>query len=51
MRADLRENNGILVYFSTIDWRFYLPSEAELKSQLPLKVVVSAPDGTIYKVE
>jgi len=50
MRSQLIHEEGVLVYFRSITWRWYLPTEAELAAQLPLQVVADAPDGTIYRV-
>lgn len=41
---------GVLVYFNTLPERWFLPSESDLRSQLPLTEMVTAPDGSIYKL-
>jgi hypothetical protein len=50
LKNDLEMNNGIIVYFDTIKWRFYLPTVDELTSLIPLIIVQKYPDGTIYKL-
>lgn len=51
MRAELTSEEGVLVYFSRIGWRWYLPTETDLTGQLPLEVVVSVADGRMYRVK
>jgi len=50
MRKVLEERNGRLVYFNKISWRWYLPSENELKEQLRLHMLAGEEDGTIYRI-
>lgn len=47
IRDQLGKRDGILVYFKTITWRWYLPREEELG----LSVLVREEDGSIYQVE
>ena len=49
MGRELETKNGVLVYFNTISWRWYLPSEEELKTKLDLRLVVREQDGSIYR--
>jgi hypothetical protein len=51
MGKQLKNHDAVLVYFNTITWRWYLPSEDELKEKLPLRVLFQGADGTIYKAE
>jgi len=51
MGERLRTENGVLAYFDRITWRWYLPSEEELIELLPLKKVVEAQDGSIYRIK
>lgn len=50
MKQQLQRRNGILVYFNTIAWRWYLPTEDKLQDLLPLRLIVRASDGGIYKI-
>lgn len=50
MRKAMIERGGLLVYFNTLPERWFLPSESDLRSQLPLAEMVKAPDGSIYKL-
>jgi hypothetical protein len=46
--ADLLVNGGVIVLFDQIDWRYYLPSEKELLTELPLQLTANLEDGRIY---
>lgn len=50
MERDLRKHHGVLVYFRTITWRFYLPDEGELQAQINLRPLHTLTDGVIYHV-
>lgn len=50
MKQELKENNGVVVYLYSITWRWYLPTEEELKKLLPLHLVTKCKDGAIYKI-
>jgi hypothetical protein len=50
MRKALGERKGFLVYFNTLPERWFLPSESDLTSQVPLAKVLTSPDGSIYEV-
>lgn len=50
MREELRQHNGAIVYFNTLPERWFLPSEIELRTRLPLTEVATAPDGSILKL-
>ena len=50
MRRDLATNKGVMIYFSTVPERWFLPAESELKERLPLTVSVAPVDGSIYRV-
>lgn len=50
MGKALTEQGGRLVYFNTLTERWFLPSESELRSRLPLTEMITAPDGSIYKL-
>jgi len=51
MRKELEMGKGVLVYFNKISWRWYLPSEKELKKHLKLHLLATEEDGSIYQVE
>ena len=40
----------VLVYLNGIIWRWYYPSERELKEQLPLRLRETTQDGAIYEI-
>lgn len=50
MKSQLENSNGVLVYFDRVNWRWYLPSEDELKEQLPLRLLTKGSDGSIYEI-
>ena len=49
VRNRLQVHNGLLVYFSGVRWRWYLPSEQELKKTLGLRLILQEEDGSIYR--
>jgi dolichyl-phosphate-mannose-protein mannosyltransferase len=44
------KHGAVLIYLNRITWRWYYPSEAELKERLPLRLRETAPDGVIYDI-
>jgi 4-amino-4-deoxy-L-arabinose transferase-like glycosyltransferase len=49
MKEQLENKRGVLVYFDDGDDRlWYLPSKTELEARLPLQVLKTASDGTVY---
>ena len=48
MREKLSQRNAALVYFNGAERLWYLPSENELKTNLPLQIMKTATDGRIY---
>jgi hypothetical protein len=50
MRKALGEGKGFLVYFNTLPERWFLPSESDLTSKMPLTKMLTSPDGSIYEV-
>jgi hypothetical protein len=51
MKRVVKERKAVLVYFSAIAWRWYLPSETELREELGLSVRLGEKDGSIYSGE
>jgi hypothetical protein len=49
LRRRLKEDRGLLVYFYTVDWRWYLPAAEELERTLSLQVLARENDGVIYQ--
>ena len=49
MKEDLEKNDGVIVYFNTID-RTYLPNEENLKELLPLQTIFNEQDGAILVI-
>ncbi len=47
--AELKAKHGMLLYFHTIPWRWYLPSEEELRKGMGLRLVASEEDGSVYQ--
>jgi 4-amino-4-deoxy-L-arabinose transferase-like glycosyltransferase len=50
MHAQLIESDGVIVYFSTIDWRPALVSATELQNSIGLRRLYAAADGAVYTV-
>jgi hypothetical protein len=50
MKEDLINNNGVIVYFYSITWRWYLPTLEELKKKMALNVVYQGKDGIAVSV-
>jgi hypothetical protein len=48
MASDLRRRQALLVWFDSITWRWYLPSQKQFARWLSLRIVDEAPDGSIY---
>jgi len=51
MKEQLQDRNGVLIYFSADDRLWYLPSNNELENKMPLQIVKTATDGTIYRAK
>ena len=45
----LQAERGVLVYFRTVSWRWYLPSERDLSEDLGLHLIAKEEDGAIYQ--
>src|SRR5437773_2089322 len=51
MKEQLQDRNGVLIYFFADDRIWYLPSQNELENKIPLQIVKTAGDGTIYRAK
>ena len=51
MKEQLQDRNGALIYFLADDRLWYLPSQNELENKIPLQIVKTATDGTIYRAK
>jgi 4-amino-4-deoxy-L-arabinose transferase-like glycosyltransferase len=51
MHAQLIDSHGVIVYFSTIDWRPELVSATELQDSIGLRLLYAAADGAVYAVD
>jgi hypothetical protein len=51
LRSSMQKRGGVLIYFSTVRWRWYLPSEAELARELKLRFIAREEDGALYATE
>jgi hypothetical protein len=49
LRRWLKEDSGLLVYFYTVDWRWYLPAAEELERILSRDVLARENEGVIYQ--
>ncbi|MBI4489679.1 MAG: hypothetical protein HY694_11385 [Deltaproteobacteria bacterium] len=49
VRRGLKERDGVLVYFNSVAWRWYLPSEGELEEELALHLHAREEDGSLYQ--
>jgi hypothetical protein len=49
MANDLESKKGVLVYFKTIGWRSYVPTEDELTKNLALVPLARLAEGSIYQ--
>ena len=50
MKKDLENQKGVLVYFKALAWRWYFPSEEELRKRLPLRLLFRTPYGSVYVI-
>lgn len=48
MEEQLQAGRAVLVYFHTITHRWYLPSETELQTAVPLRLVRETTDAAVY---
>jgi hypothetical protein len=51
LRERLTQPNTVLIYFKDEDRLWYLPSINDLTARLPLHSIMSASDGTIYRLQ
>jgi Dolichyl-phosphate-mannose-protein mannosyltransferase len=47
----LRQDDGLLIYFYGVGWRWYLPAAEELERTLGLQALVRENDGVIYRAQ
>ncbi|MBU1454305.1 MAG: glycosyltransferase family 39 protein [Proteobacteria bacterium] len=50
MAKEMLENDGVIVYFHTITWRWYLPTFSQLNQILPLKTIYKGKDATVVRL-
>lgn len=50
MVNDMIKREGYLIYFSTVTWRWYLPTEDKFVKALPLQLEYQGKDGNIYSI-
>ena len=48
LNNDVMQHRALIVFFDTIDWRYYLPSRAELEETYKLPLMVRLDDGAVY---
>lgn len=48
MLGQIENGRAILIYFSQVGWRWYLPSEQEITGKLPVGILYKSWDGTIW---
>jgi hypothetical protein len=48
VRKSLEEEQALIVYFDTIDWRSELPSRQQLERELPISIKMTMSDGVVY---
>ena len=48
MKGRLSKSNGFILYFDAENRLWFLPSKDELEMKLPLQVIKTATEGTIY---
>lgn len=49
--SELKKGGGTVVYFRAVNWRWYLPDEARLKTELGLRPIADLGDGAVYAIE
>ncbi len=51
LQEQLKQTNGVIIYFNAKDRLWFLPSQGELEEKLPLQVVKTATDGVVYRIK
>jgi len=51
MRGKIESDDGLVVYFNSLTERRTLPTEEELRENLPLCILAQKSDGTIYGID
>ena len=49
--AEIKKNGGAVVYFRAVQWRWYLPDEERLKTELSLHRIAELGDGAVYAID
>lgn len=49
--AEVENHGGFVVYFRAVKWRWYLPDEERLKTELNARQVAELGDGAVYAIE
>jgi len=50
MQEVLCNEHGVIVYFQSVNWRWYLPTLHDLTEKLPLGLVYQGKDGVVVTV-
>ena len=50
MAEDLVKNEGYIIYFNSVTWRWYLPTVQQLQRILPIKIIYHGNDGDVYSM-
>ncbi len=48
--SQVKQNGGTVVYFRTVTWRTYLPTEDRLQTELGLSRIADLGDGAVYAI-
>lgn len=51
MVIELLANDGYVIYFNTITWRWYLPTAQQLNQVLSLELIYQGKDGEVFKIK
>jgi hypothetical protein len=46
----IKHGGGLIVYFRSVTWRWYLPSEEQLREELGLSLLAETGDGAVYRI-
>jgi len=48
--AQMNSSGEVVVYFNAMNWRWYVPGEERLKTELSLSQVAALTDGAVYRI-